>query len=153
MDLQIKRLPSNYKPEHSLPDPKMYEVLGEDGVRGMVSKHYDLLIESDIKDMFPPKGFGLDQAKERSADFFVQKLGGPDYFNQNRGEPKLSQRHSYFKITPEARITWLECYREVLLELDITESITIKFWNYLHDFSNWMVNSNSSQKNFFNISK
>lgn len=153
MDLLINKLPPNYKPTHTVPDSKMYEILGEKGIREMVSQHYNLLIDSEIKYMFPPWGYGLEQAKERSADFFVQKLGGPDYFNQNRGEPKLSQRHSYFKITPEARIIWLECYRVVLLDLEMSESIIIKFWDYLHDFSNWMVNTNSPQQELFSISK
>jgi len=151
MDLQIKILPPNYKPEPNLPDPKMYELMGEDAIRKMVSNHYDLLIESEIKDMFPPKRIGLEQAKERSADFFVQKLGGPDYFNQNRGVPKLSQRHSYFKITPEARIAWLNCYIQVLGELNIPEPMIEKFWNYLHDFSNWMVNTKSEEQNIYHI--
>ena len=153
MDLHIKKMPPNYRPTHTLPDAKMYSILGEIGVRKMVSEHYNILIKSDIKDMFPPEGYGLEQAKERSADFFIQKLGGPDYFNQNRGEPKLSQRHSYFKITPEARIAWLECYRVVLLKMDMPEAIVLKFWDYLHDFSNWMVNTNSDKQQFFNLTK
>lgn len=151
MELQIKTMPPNYRPEHGLPHPEMYELLGEEGVRKMVSDHYDLLVESDIKDLFPPKGYGLEQAKERSADFFVQKLGGPDYFNQNRGAPKLSQRHSYFKVTPEGRITWLKCYREVLLKLELPEEVIVAFWDYLHGFSNWMVNTPSDNQQLFSI--
>ena len=149
MDLQIKPMPANFRPEHGLPHPKMYELLGEKGVRKMVSDHYDLLVESEIKDLFPPKGYGLEQAKERSADFFIQKLGGPDYFNQNRGEPKLSQRHSYFKITPEARIVWLGCYREALLKQNLPEDFVLAFWEYLHGFSNWMVNTPSDKEEFY----
>ena len=144
-------MPPNYRPEHGMPDPRMYELLGEEGVRKMVSAHYDILVDSKIKDLFPPKGYGLEQAKERSADFFVQKLGGPDYFNQNRGAPQLSKRHSYFKITPEARITWLECYREVLLKIDLPEDVIEAFWEYLHGFSNWMVNTPSSNQQMFSL--
>lgn len=151
MDLKIKKLPPNFTPEPTMPDPKMYDLLGEQGVRKMVSDHYDLLVESKINDLFPPKGYGLEQAKERSADFFVQKLGGPDYFNQNRGAPKLSQRHSHFKVTPEGRIIWLECYSEVLNKIDLPEPIIIKFWDYLHDFSNWMVNTPSSEQSVFHV--
>lgn len=149
MNLEIKKMPANYRPKHDLPHPKMFELLGEKGIRQMVSDHYELLAESDIKDLFPPKGYGLDQAKERSADFFIQKLGGPEYYKKNRGEPKLSQRHSYFKITPESRITWLSCYREVLLKLSIPENVILAFWDYLHGFSNWMVNTQTDKNQFF----
>jgi len=151
MNLQIKIMPPNYKPEPTLPDERMYELMGESGIRNMISAHYDLLVESDIKDLFPPKGYGLEQAKERSADFFIQKLGGPEYFNKKRGAPMLAKRHSYFKVTPEGRISWLTCYREVLLKLDLPEDIIIKFWDYLHDFSNWMVNTESSEQKMFHI--
>ncbi|MDA3890902.1 MAG: globin [Salinivirgaceae bacterium] len=151
MDLQIKILPPSLRPDPIMPHPKMYELMGEAGVRKMVSDHYELLVESKIKDMFPPKGYSLEQAKERSADFFIQKLGGPDYFNQHRGAPKLSQRHSYFKVTPEGRVTWLECYREVLLKQDLPEEVIEKYWAYLHDFSNWMVNTPSNNQQMFSL--
>ena len=151
MELQIKKMPLNYRPDPTMPDSRMYELMGEEGVRKMVSDHYDIMIESEIKDLFPPKGFGLEQAKERSADFFIQKLGGPDYFNQKRGAPKLSDRHKYFKVTPEGRMVWLECYRQVLMKLDLPEEVIEKFWNYLHDFSNWMVNTPGTEREMFHV--
>lgn len=149
MKLEIKKLAPDYRPEPILPDLRMYDYLGETGIRKMVSDHYDLLAESSINEMFPPKGNGLEQAKERSADFFVQRLGGPDYFNQNRGKPMLAKRHSYFKVSPEGRLEWLRCYREVIVNLDIPDDLKQSFWNYIHDFSNWMVNSKSDQQPFF----
>ena len=149
MNFEIKILPPDYRPEPELPDENMFEAMGEQAIRKMVSDHYDLLVESEIKDMFPPKGYGLEQAKERSADFFIQRLGGPDYFNQNRGAPMLSKRHSFFKVTPEGRMEWLRCYREVLQKQHIPDSMKQSFWNYLHDFSNWMVNTESKEQKFF----
>ncbi len=147
MDLQINKLPLNYRPEPTMPHHDMFKLMGEKNIRKMVSDHYDLLAESEIKDLFPPKGEGLEQAKERSADFFIQKLGGPGYFNQKRGTPKLVERHSYFKVTPEGRMVWLECYRKVLLKQDLPEEVILKFWNYLHDFSNWMINTQGADNN------
>lgn len=141
MELNIEKLPFGLKPETNGPDNKLYDYLGEEGVRKLVSEHYDLLADSEIKHLFPPKGMALELAKKRSSDFFVQRLGGPEYFNQNRGKPMLANRHLPFKITPEARIVWLDCYRKLLPKLEAPEPLILAFWKYLHDFSNWMVNT------------
>jgi hemoglobin len=141
MELKIEKMAFGARPNKYMPDQELYNYLKEEGVRQMVSDHYDLLAQSSFKHLFPSNPVGLDAAKERSADFFVQRLGGPDYFNQHRGKPVLVRRHLPFKITPDARIVWLECYREVLLKLDAPEHLVKAFWLFLHDFSNWMVNT------------
>jgi hemoglobin len=141
MELTIEKLPFGLRPETNGPDNDIYNYLGEDGVRKLVSDHYDLLAESEIKNLFPPVGMALEIAKKRSSDFFIQKLGGPEYFNQNRGKPMLANRHLPFKITPSARLVWLDLYRKLLVKLEVPESLIMAYWKYLHDFSNWMVNT------------
>ncbi len=141
MDFTISKHNPGFKPNVTLPGNGMFINLGEEGMRKMVSDFYDLLKESEIKDMFPKNPIALDKAKEHSADFFIQICGGPQYFNQNRGLPQLNRRHLPFKITAEARIVWLGCYREVLQKLDLPEDIIRSFWNYLDVFSKWMVNT------------
>lgn len=118
-----------------------YDQLGEEGIRNVVSDHYDQLVKSSIAQLFPPGGKPLESAKKFSADFLIQICGGPSYYKENRGEPKLVQRHKPFKITPSARVVWLESYREVLLQQDITEDVLKAMWNYLDIFSIWMVNT------------
>ncbi|SMO38564.1 hemoglobin [Saccharicrinis carchari] len=138
---KITTLPFGLRPKSSGPDIKIYDYLKEDGVRKMVNDHYDLLVESTIKDIFPPKGHLLEEAKKRSADFFVQRLGGPQYYKMSRGNPMLANRHLPFKITPKTRIVWLDCYRQVLSKLkDVPENLVLSFWYWLDGFSNWMVN-------------
>jgi len=113
----------------------------EAGIRQMVSDHYECLRKSSIRDLFPEDDKAFEQAKKNSADFFIQVLGGPKYYMQNRGRPKLADRHSPFKITPQARVVWLKCYINVLSHLDVKEELVLSFWNYLNIFSLWMVNA------------
>ena len=141
MQFDIKVYPLGSRPEVTRPDSKLLTLLGEDGMRKMVSDHYDLLVKSQVKELFPQTEDGIAKAKQHAADFFIQYLGGPDYFNQNRGKPMMAARHSPFSITPTARIVWLECYREVLQKLDMDPDVLISFWNYLEVFSQWMVNT------------
>ena len=141
MNFEISKYFPGARPHVTLPNKEMFLLLKEEGFRKMVSDFYDLLVESEIKDLFPKNPVTLEKAKEHSADFFIQICGGPDYFNQNRGKPQLNRRHLPFKITSEGRIVWLNCYKSVLEKLDLPENVMVSFWNYLDVFSKWMVNS------------
>lgn len=141
MDYSISNYEFGQRPQVTLPDPRLLSELGEEGIRKMVSDHYDLLSKSEIKNLFPRIEEALEKAKQRSSDFFIQIHGGKQYFNQNRGKPMLAQRHSGFKIDNKARHIWLGCYIEVLKKIDVDDAIKQSFWNYLNVFSFWMVNS------------
>lgn len=143
MELKIDIYSPGDRPEVTKPHPDFLKTLGEEGIRTMVSRHYDLLRLSEIKNLFPTDNEEFGKAKQRSADFMIQICGGPDYFNQNRGRPMLINRHSPFKITPEGRLIWLECYRIALNETNLPEHLLLSFWNYIQVFSAWMINSNT----------
>lgn len=141
MNFEISTYYPGVRPSVTLPTKEMFVLLKEEGMRKMVSDHYDLLAQSEIKDLFPKNPIALEKAKEHSADFFIQICGGPMYFNKNRGKPMLNKRHLPHKITAEAREEWLNCYRVVLEKLNLPEEVLLSFWNYLDVFSKWMVNS------------
>jgi hemoglobin len=147
VDFTITSYFPGFRPAVTLPTKEMFPLLGEEGMREMVSNHYDLLVQSDIKHLFPKNPIALEKAKEHSADFFIQICGGPQYFNKNRGKPQLFQRHLPFKITAEGREVWLNCYKEVLQKMDLPPEVLSSFWNYIEVFSKWMVNTiNQSEK-------
>jgi len=141
MDLQINTYQFGERPEVTKPNPKFYKHLGEDGIRKMVSRHYDLLRVSSINHLFAKDDAELELSKQNSADFMIQICGGPDYFNQHKGKPMMADRHAPFTITPEGRLVWLNCYKQALLELEIPEYLVVSFWDYINNFSNWIVNT------------
>lgn len=142
MKLEITPLPELLPTKIDRAHPDFLSLMTEEGVRKMVNDHYNLLRKSSIAHLFPQSNEAFEQAKKHSADFFVQVLGGYPYYNENRGNPMLRKRHMPFTITADARIVWLECYRNVLSELKIPEQLIKSFWNYLDQFSMMMVNSN-----------
>ncbi|MDA3908948.1 MAG: globin, partial [Sulfurimonas sp.] len=129
------------RPGVQIPNPKIYEHLGEEGMRKMVSDHYDIMVQSSIKGLFPPTKEGLEKAKQHSANFLIQISGGPRFYEVTRGEPMMVGRHSPFKITQEARIVWLESYIQVLQKLDMSDELKQSYWDYINIFSIWMMNS------------
>jgi hemoglobin len=141
MNFEISPYPKGNLPEVQLPDKEFLSISGEQGVRKLVDDHYNLLRKSKINHLFAKEDDEFEKAKLRSSDFFIQIMGGHPYFNENRGKPMLVQRHAPFKITPKARIVWLESYREVLKNLAIDPKVLASFWNYLNVLSMRMVNA------------
>lgn len=141
MNYTITQAQIGTRPKVELPNPRILEVLGEEGMRKMISDHYDLLKQSNIRGLFPPNDQAFEMAKKHSADFFIQICGGPRYFDENRGAPMMAARHSPFAITQEARRIWLESYIIVLSNLDLEDELKQSFWNYLDIFSIWMMNT------------
>ncbi|WP_321319556.1 hypothetical protein [Labilibaculum sp.] len=141
MELKINDYPFGARPEVTKPNKDLLKYLGESGIRKLVDDHYELLRKSKYSPLFPQDREEFEAAKLRSSDFFIQVLGGPEYFNQNRGAPMLVKRHANFKITREARQVWMQCYQKLLPELDVPEELILSYWNYLDVFSSWMVNS------------
>jgi len=52
MELKINTYPLGARPEVTKPHPDFINELGEDGIRTMVSRHYDLLRQSSINNYF-----------------------------------------------------------------------------------------------------
>lgn len=128
-----------------LPNPMILQTLGEEGMRKLISDHYDFLAQSEIKELFPPNPQMLELAKKHSADFFIQICGGPTYYNETRGAPRMRARHMPFKITPEARVVWLEMYAKALEKTDLSDELKRSFWEYIDIFSIWMINTPSQK--------
>lgn len=153
MELNISNIPFGSRPNVERPDPMFLRALTEKGMRQLISDHYDLLVKSSIKHLFPEDEKGLNRAKERAADFFIQICEGKPYYNEKHGSPMLVKRHAPFSITEEGRIVWLDCYRQLLPKLEIDEKLVLSFWNYLNVFSIWMVNTSNINLGKINFSK
>jgi hemoglobin len=144
MNLEITYGEFGVRPPVTKAIPEFYIEIGEEGIRKLISDHYDAIKESDIAFLFPINEEDFELAKKHSADFIIQICGGPAYFNQSRGAPQMVGRHAPFRIDAKARETWLKLYQPLFLELEekgITSKSLESFWNYLNVFSLWMVNT------------
>ena len=146
MNLEISHAQFGVRPPVVKPIPEFLLEVSEEGLRELISKHYDKIKESSIYNIFPQDAQEFAQAKVNSADFFIQICGGPKYFNTNRGAPQMVGRHAPFRIDANARQTWLELYKPLIEELKeqgVTETSLYSFWGYLNIFSIWMINTAS----------
>ena len=145
MNLTITEGTLGVRPPVTKPHPGFLFEVGEERFRKLVSDHYELLRTSDISFLFPINDEDdFSAAKKHAADFMIQICGGPAYFNQSRGEPRMVGRHAPFRIDPVARHRWLEIYAMLLPALEaegINPEYIQSFWNYLDIFSIWMINT------------
>jgi len=144
MNLEIANAQFGVRPPVTKPIREFLIEVGEKGIGDLISKHYDTIRESEIAHLFPMNDEDFEDAKKHSSDFFIQICGGPTYFNENRGAPRMVGRHAPFRIDARAREVWLELYKPLLIELKeggVTETSVQSFWDYLNIFSIWMINT------------
>jgi hemoglobin len=85
----------------------LYEIIGEDGFRRLVSAFYRRVPSDDILGpMYPESDF--EGAEERLRDFLVGRFGGPQRYIEQRGHPRLRLRHAPFAVDVRARDRWLQ---------------------------------------------
>lgn len=147
MNFSISEGTLGVRPPVTKPHPGFLFEVGEERFRKLVDDHYEMIRTSDIAFLFPI--FDEDDfsaAKKHAADFLIQICGGPAYFNQSRGEPRMVGRHAPFRIDASARRRWLEFYAVLLPALEkegINPEYIQSFWDYLDVFSLWMINTPS----------
>lgn len=145
MELKITDGELGVRPVVTKPHPGFYDEVGEERFRELVDAHYELIRESDISALFPVNDEEeFMQAKKNAADFLIQISGGPNFFEQNRGEAKMVGRHAPFRIDEYARRKWLSLYAmllPLLVEEGISQEYVLSFWNYLDIHSMWMINT------------
>ncbi len=130
--------PASGPPQGPPPDPEILKELGEEGVRRLLDLHYGNLEQSSIRGMFPEN---MKASAEKSADFFIQSMGGKPYYSQKYGSPRMRARHLPFTITEGSRQIWVDCFKRAMDELPFPEKYREKFLEYLESFSAWMVNA------------
>lgn len=143
MNYNILPYNANFIPPVEKPDQNFLPQVTEQGIRDLLSRFYACLDKSAIRNIFPAQNAQeMEEAAQISADFFIQICGGPAYFNQRHGMPKMRQRHVPFSVTAEGRLHWLTCFEEALkpLESTVSEESLQSFWNYLNIFSIMLIN-------------
>lgn len=145
IDFSVLPYTEGVNPPVTKPNPSFLTDIGEEGMRELFKRFYTALFDSPIKDIFPQEKEDMMIASQHSADFFIQICGGRAYFNENRGAPQMRGRHAPFKITPNARLVWLEEFKKalepVIEEKKSSQENIQSLWNYINVFSQWMINS------------
>jgi hemoglobin len=71
----------------------------------LVDAFYDVVeLDETLRPMYPED---LTESKRHLTLFLIQYWGGPGTYQAERGHPRLRMRHAPFRITKQARDSWL----------------------------------------------
>jgi hemoglobin len=83
---------------------------GEDAVRALVDRFYDLMDTlPEVRELRSLHPAVLDGSRDKLAWFLTGWLGGPPRFVERFGHPRLRARHLPFQIGVRERDQWMHC--------------------------------------------
>src|SRR6188508_767667 len=121
-------------------EAKLYELIGEDGFARLVHAFYAQVPGDEILGAMYP-AHDLTGAEERLRDFLVGRFGGPDRYIQQRGHPRLRQRHAPYVVDRRARDRWVELMNRALDETALPESATKTLRAFFAEAATFMINA------------
>lgn len=89
--------------------------VGEAAIREVVASFYRRVPGDEVLGPMYPAA-DMAGAEKRLADFLVYRFGGPETYLEERGHPRLRQRHAPFALDEAAEQRWLALMNAALDE-------------------------------------
>ncbi len=121
-------------------DQDVFAAIGEDGFTRLVSAFYAQIPGDDLLGAMYPAS-DLAGAEQRLRDFLVGRFGGPDRYIQQRGHPRLRQRHAPFVVDVRARDRWVSLMNTALDEAALPDRATNVLRSFFDEAATFMINS------------
>jgi len=114
---------------------------GEDAVRRLTDRFYDLMdLEPGYAALRSVHGSDLLNARQKLFWFLCGWLGGPQYYTEQFGHPRLRARHMPFKIGILERDQWLACMDQAMGETGVDETLRARLRESFFQTADWMRN-------------
>ena len=114
---------------------------GETAIRAMVERFYDLMdLEPGFSALRAAHGSDLSNARQRLFWFLCGWLGGPSYYTDQFGHPRLRARHMPFSIGILERDQWLACMDQAMGETGVPADLRVRLTESFMGTADWMRN-------------
>ena len=120
------------------------EVGGSEFFDRSVERFYEGVATDGVLLPLYPEQSDLSGAKERLTLFLQQYWGGPTTYSDERGHPRLRQRHFPFVIGELERDRWMVHMMAAVDELSPNDSVHQQLAEYMAMASTAMINSPSA---------
>lgn len=120
-------------------DTQIYALVGEAGFERLVRAFYAQVPGDDILGAMYPDA-DMAGAEARLRDFLVGRFGGPDRYIQQRGHPRLRQRHAPFVVDQRARDRWVALMDTALDQAALPGEATAALRAFFHEAATFMIN-------------
>ena len=128
--------------EEKPPFDTPYEWIGgEEKVQQLATRFYDLMdLEPGYKELRAAHGSTLDDARQKLFWFLSGWLGGPDYYQERFGHPRLRMRHMQFSIGIQERDQWVACMDQAMGETGVPAALRTRLKASFMNTADWMRN-------------
>ena len=116
----------------------LYDRLGEDNLKLMVDRFYDLVFQHELISRLFKTDKNLIKEKQRM--FLTQFLGGPPLYSDQYGHPQMRARHLPHPISDEDAVAWLQCMSAAVHSLDIDAAMKDELMKRFIPTAMFMVN-------------
>ncbi len=115
---------------------------GEEKVKALVERFYDLMdLEPQYAALRAAHGTELARARENLFWFLCGWLGGPQYYTDRFGHPRLRMRHMPFRIGVVERDQWLACMDQAMGEVDVPAELRARLRDSFFQTADFMRNT------------
>lgn len=120
----------------------LYQEVGGSGFFiELVNKFYEGVINDEVIISLYPDRNDLEGAKERLSLFLMQYWGGPTTYSEERGHPRLRQRHFPFAIGERERDHWLMHMQGAIDAMPTSDSVRTRLSEYMSNAAQHLVNT------------
>jgi hemoglobin len=114
---------------------------GEAALQALVERFYDLMeLEPGYAALRAAHGALLTQARQKLFWFLSGWMGGPQYYIERFGHPRLRMRHMPFSIGILERDQWLACMDQAMGELQVEATLRARLQDSFFQTADWMRN-------------
>jgi hemoglobin len=101
-----------------------YQILGEDGIRELTNKFYDIMDTlPEAAGIRAMHASDLAPMKEKLAEYLTGWMGGPPRYADKYGTVCMTTPHEHYHIGPAERDQWLLCMDKALQQTGASEEL------------------------------
>jgi hemoglobin len=113
---------------------------GEEGVRGLVDRFYDLMEGEQYARLRSTHGQSLERSRDKLFWFLCGWLGGPQHYVERFGHPMLRARHMKVSIGVAERDEWLSCMTDAMRVQELDAELSELLLRGFAGTADWMRN-------------
>lgn len=114
---------------------------GEATFTRLIEHFYGAVSEDPVlRPLYPADEEQFWSAADHLRLFLIQYWGGPGWYSEQRGHPRLRMRHLPFAIGPRERDAWLGHMREAVASVELPAQVRDAFLEYFEAAAGAMMN-------------
>jgi hemoglobin len=120
----------------------VYEAAGGEPTFTLLVERFYAGVAADpvLRPLYPPDPEMFAAAAQHLRLFLIQYWGGPGWYSEQRGHPRLRMRHAPFPIGRRERDAWMGHMRGAVESLDLAPAVRAAFLEYFETAATAMMN-------------